>query len=69
MSEHFKNLAASTSFGPGSPESAREAAVAAALELISVRIGATSPNGNHLDHELGKLSAYADLIQDALKVK
>lgn len=43
-------------------------AVNAALELISVRIGATSPNGNHLDTELGRLSGYADQIQAALKV-
>lgn len=52
----------------GSPSDKRALAVNAALELISVRIGATSPNGNHLDQELGKLSSYADKIQEALKV-
>ncbi|MND99153.1 hypothetical protein D3C76_822990 [compost metagenome] len=54
-------------YADGDAKDKRALAVNAALELISVRIGATSPNGNHLDQELGKLSAYADLIQQALK--
>lgn len=53
----------------GSAADKRALAVNAALELISVRIGATSPNGNHLDQELGKLSSYADKIQEALKAQ
>jgi hypothetical protein len=53
----------------GSQENRRALAVNAALELIAVRIGATSPNGNHLDIELGKLSGYADTIQKALEIK
>ncbi|WP_054076315.1 hypothetical protein [Pseudomonas amygdali] len=53
----------------GSASDKRVLAVNAALELISVRIGATSPNGNHLDQELNRLSSYADKIQDALTVK
>ncbi|WP_017255080.1 hypothetical protein [Pseudomonas tolaasii] len=53
----------------GSESDKRGLAVNAALELISVRIGATSPNGNHLDQELGKLAGYADKIQEALKAK
>ncbi|MFP5422370.1 MAG: hypothetical protein ACLGID_13005 [Gammaproteobacteria bacterium] len=49
-----------------SPARKRSIAVAAALDLISVRIGATSPNGNNLGAEMDKLSHYADQIQAAL---
>lgn len=47
----------------------RALAVNAALELISARVGATSPNGSHLDVEISRLSEYTDKIQEALKAK
>lgn len=47
------------------PSAARTAAVAAALEMISVAV-ATSTDANLLSAELKKLSEYADLIQAAI---
>lgn len=46
----------------------RKYAVAAALEVIAARAPAMSASGQ-LEHEMGKLSKYADLIQEALKAK
>jgi hypothetical protein len=56
-------------YSNGNDSDQRALAVNAALELIAVRVGATSPNGNHLDVELNRLSQYADKIQEALKTK
>ena len=46
----------------------RAYAVAAALELIGTRV-LNNTTGGILGLELGKLSEYADTIQDALKTK
>ncbi|MBC3375785.1 hypothetical protein HU762_17685 [Pseudomonas sp. SWRI92] len=45
----------------------RAYAVAAALEVIAAK--ASSADATNLDREIGKLSEYADRIQEALKVK
>lgn len=47
------------------PKTKRAYAVAAALELIGVRI-LNNTTGSILSSELGKLSEYADLIQAAV---
>ncbi|WP_236175993.1 hypothetical protein [Pseudomonas pseudonitroreducens] len=46
-------------------EQRRAFAVAAALEVIAARAPAMSTSGQ-LEHEMQKLSSYADLIQAAL---
>lgn len=71
MSDTFKSISTATAhaYHELSPKNQRAIAVAAALDLIAVRIGATSPNGNHLGPEMDKLSSYADQIQKALEVK
>ncbi|MBJ2345564.1 MULTISPECIES: hypothetical protein [Pseudomonas] len=68
MSDNFKNLRKDTGMSVGSPEAQRDLAVAAALTLIQSRV-LNATGGNQLQWELGNLSAYADLIQEALKVK
>lgn len=45
----------------------RAYAVAAALEVIAAK--ASGADATNLDREIGKLSEYADRIQEALKVK
>ena len=45
----------------------RAHAVAAALEVIAAK--ASGADSTNLDREMGKLSEYADRIQEALKVK
>ncbi|WP_439878876.1 hypothetical protein [Pseudomonas prosekii] len=67
MSDNFKNLLKDTGLSQGSNTARREAAVTAALTLISSK--AESPEGINLEYELGKLSSYADKIQAALKVE
>ncbi len=67
MSENFKNLLKDTDISQGSPTARREAAVTAALTLIQSKV-LNSSGGNQLQWELGNLSAYADQIQEALKV-
>lgn len=71
MSEVTVALAGNTNatYEHASPDRKRSIAVAAALELIAARVGGAPANGTHLDVEIGKLSAYADAIQEALKVK
>lgn len=69
MSENFKNLLRDTGFGPGSVEAQREAAVNAALTLINSKVGNSPERGGILHEEMGRLSAYADQIQEALKAK
>jgi len=67
MSEVSKNvLAASPESNP--KETIRKYAVAAALEVIAARAPAMSTSGQ-LEHEMRKLSEYADLIQAALKAE
>ncbi len=69
MSDLFKNLNRSGMSGVGSPLITREAAVAAALELINSK-GSNAPDrAEILKEELERLSLYADQIQAALKVK
>ena len=68
MSDNFKNLRKDTGMSVGSPEAQRDLAVAAALTLIQSRV-LNATGGNQLQWELGNLSAYADLIQEALKAK
>jgi len=68
MSELFKNLnRINMSGGAGSPLSTREAAVAAALEVIAGAVSSGAPI--NVESEMKSLSSYADLIQEALKVK
>ncbi len=69
MSDIFKNVRADTSFGSGTPESQREAAVAAALTLIHAKVGNSPDKTETLNRELANLSSYADTIQAALIVK
>lgn len=67
MSEIAKNvLAASPDKTP--EEIIRKYAVAAALEVIAARAPAMTSTGQ-LEHEMSKLSKYADQIQEALKAK
>ena len=47
----------------------RAYAVAAALEVIAVKAGQSGAHVTHLDTEMGRLSRYADKIQESLKVK
>ena len=47
----------------------RAYAVAAALEVIAVKAGQSGAHVTRLDTEMGRLSSYADKIQEALKVK
>ncbi|WP_223514258.1 hypothetical protein [Pseudomonas sp. GL-R-26] len=69
MSEHFKNLRRHTGMSEGTAEAQREAAVAAALTLIQAKVSNAPTNGGILEGEMNSLSAYADQIQAALKVK
>ncbi|WEZ90441.1 hypothetical protein P3R38_09320 [Pseudomonas sp. NyZ480] len=68
MSENFKRLLGDSGYGPASPEQQREFAVTAALTLIESRV-ANATGSSQLQWELSNLSAYADQIQEALKVK
>lgn len=68
MSENFKNLRKDSGMSIGSPEVQRDLAVTAALTLIQSRV-LNATGANQLQWELGNLSAYADQIQEALKVK
>ncbi|MGE8098105.1 hypothetical protein ACQKP6_09095 [Pseudomonas fluorescens] len=68
MSENFKNLRRETGLGEGSAATQRDAAVAAALTLIQSKV-LNSGGASQLQWELGNLSAYADQIQEALKLK
>jgi hypothetical protein len=69
MSDLFKDLTKRNMSGVGSPEVTREAAVAAALVLINSKVGNSPERGGILQEEMGRLSTYADQIQEALKVK
>ncbi|OSN39549.1 hypothetical protein [Pseudomonas syringae] len=50
-------------------EDQRAYAVAAALEVIAVKAGQSGAHMTHLEKEMGRLSVYADQIQEALKTK
>lgn len=52
-----------------SPEDKRAIAVSAALTLIHAKVSNSPTNGGILESEMNTLSAYADQIQAALKVK
>jgi hypothetical protein len=67
MSENFKNLRRHTGMHNGSVEAQREAAVAAALTLIQSKV-VNSNGATQLQWELANLAAYADQIQEALKI-
>ncbi|WP_434558033.1 hypothetical protein [Pseudomonas sp. Z4-20] len=69
MSEHFKSLRRHAGMSEGTPEAKREAAVAAALALIQSKVANAPTFGSALEAEMKLLSSYADLIQEALKVK
>lgn len=71
MSEVNLALAGNTnaSYEHASPARKRSIAVAAALELIAARVTSAPANGTHLDQEMNRLNAYADLIQEALTPK
>ncbi len=47
----------------------RPTAVAAALELIALRMTSATQHQYQLGNEMDKLSKYADQIQEALKAK
>lgn len=70
MSKGIESLAAlgSQAYNALRPESQRALAVSAALELVSLNVQGANSSGT-LEAELKSLSNYADLIQDALKVK
>jgi len=55
-------------YANGDAADQRALAVNAGLELIQSRVS-TLPTGTSLEVEIGKLSSYADKIQEALKVK
>lgn len=61
-------LNASGVYGHGAADQ-RAYAVAAALEVIAVKAGQSGAHVTHLDTEMGRLSSYADKIQEAFKVK
>lgn len=68
MSDLYKGLSVTDYNGDPEPVGAREAAVAAALNLIEAKV--TNSSGSaQLQWELNNLSTYADLIQEALKPK
>lgn len=69
MSDALKAIAATgnLAFPNLSPASQRGIATAAALELILAAVSSDKPHD--LENELGRLSSYADKIQEALKVK
>ncbi len=69
MSEFFKNLRARDGYGSETTADTREAAVAAALVLIQAKVSNSPERHAIVQEELGRLSAYADLIQAALTVK
>lgn len=59
---------ASSVYGHGK-EDRRAYAVAAALEVIAVKAGQSGAHMTHLDREMGRLSEYADQIEEALKTE
>jgi hypothetical protein len=68
MSVVGKLVADASSYHTTNPEGQRAFAVAAAAELIAARVGVEG-HVNQLINEMERLSKYADLIQEALKVK
>lgn len=68
MSTVGKLVSDASSYHTSSPEGQRAYAVAAAAELISAMVGSEG-HVSQLSNEMDRLSKYADLIQDALKVK
>ncbi|MGU9827736.1 hypothetical protein [Pseudomonas sp. LF242] len=67
MSEISKNVV-NASPDKTSEEVLRKYAVAAALEVIAARAPAMTSSGQ-LEHEMSRLSKYADQIQEALKAE
>ncbi|WP_150548791.1 hypothetical protein [Pseudomonas marincola] len=67
MSDISKNVI-EASFSTNPKEVHRKYAVAAALEVIAARAPAMTSTGQ-LEHEMSKLSKYADQIQAALKAE
>ena len=67
MSVVGKLVTDASSYLTTSPEGRRAFAVAAAAELIAARVGVEG-HVNQLANEMDRLSKYADLIQEALKV-
>ena len=67
MSEISKNVL-NSGLVKGQDTHYRSHAVAAALEVIAVAVAGTS-DANRLASEMSRLSEYADLIQEAIKVK
>ena len=68
MSDLYKDLLVTDFNGDPDLEKSREAAVSAALKLIEAKV-LNSGGASQLQWELNNLSAYADLIQDALKAE
>ena len=62
------NVLNASTYSTSDPTARRAHAVAAALEVIAARAPAME-NAGHLEHEMQKLSLYADLIQSALEGK
>jgi len=67
MSEISKNVL-NSGLVKGQDAHYRSHAVAAALEVIAIAVAGTD-DANLLASEMAKLSEYADLIQEAVKVK
>ena len=69
MSEAIKQIGnvASNTYGFQKDGVKRAMAVAAALELVALNVQGGN-SSNLLEAELGRLSSYADKIQEALKV-
>ncbi|MCP1446408.1 hypothetical protein J3D54_005540 [Pseudomonas sp. GGS8] len=66
MSETILNAMKSAADADYTAEQQRAHAVAAALEVISTRVG---NDNTSLAREISSLSTYADQIQEALKIK
>lgn len=68
MSYVGKLVTDASNYHTSNPEGQRAFAVAAAAELIAAMVG-TEGHVSQLSNEMDRLSKYADLIQEALKVK
>lgn len=68
MSHPINELTGYRDFGI-TQEAQRLRAVAAALKIIEAKVANTPTNSTVVSDEMDRLDKYADLIQEALKVK
>lgn len=66
MSEVAKVVVLASPYSTDDAKQRRAYAVAAALEVIHARAGTSGQSAINLEYEFGKLSSYADQIQQAL---